>query len=88
MAKSVGYVYDEEMTKHHHPKNKTHPEGPHRIKIAKQIVEDAGLLGKMTEISSRCVNRSRRIFLSCEAAIFMNHRCNRLSTACSLGSET
>ena len=53
MSKKIGYVYDEQMTKHHHPKNSSHPEGPHRIQIARQIIEECGLLEKMTEIPSR-----------------------------------
>ena len=53
MSKKIGYVYDEQMTKHQHPKNSSHPEGPYRIKVAKQAIDDCGLLEKMVEIPSR-----------------------------------
>ena len=53
MSNKIGYVYDEQMTKHQHPKDNSHPEGPYRIKVAKQAIDDCGLLEKMIEIPSR-----------------------------------
>ena len=62
MSGKIGYVYDEQMAKHHHPKNSSHPEGPHRIQVAVQVLQECGLLEKMTKIPSRYVG-----------AVYANH---------------
>ncbi len=49
----IGYVYDEKMTMHKDPTNERHLEGPQRIKKAREVIEDCGLLEKMIKIPSR-----------------------------------